>query len=256
MLDQLGAEYDALLLTCGEVDPAQVQQWGLAAAKRGIQIDRNTFQTDRIGVFAAGNAIRGKGLVVRSVADGKEVAAAIGQYLAGKPILGPAKPFSSRMGAVDESEVSELVQLSGSADRQTPCADSEYCAQDAASQSNRCLVCGCPSQGKCKLERYATIYRANPTHYGSERRAYELVGRHSSVLFEPGKCIKCELCVKIAAAAKEPLGLTFVGRGFDVRLDVPFRHEMDEAMSKVAAQCIEACPTGALMFAKDRVAPG
>ena len=31
-------------------------------------------------MFAAGNAIRGKGLVVRSVADGKEAAAAIDQF--------------------------------------------------------------------------------------------------------------------------------------------------------------------------------
>ena len=255
-LDELCVECDAVLLACGNVSSEQVQQWGLAAGKRGVEIDRATFQTGRPQVFAAGNAIRGKGLVVRSVADGKEVAEAMGQFLAGRPVLGPAKPFSSRMGSVDEEEVSQLVVLSSTDARETPCAGSEFCSDNAADQSNRCLVCGCPSQGKCKLERYAAVYRANPTHYSNGRRPYELVGRHSSVLFEPGKCIKCELCVQIAATAKEPLGLTFVDRGFDVRLDVPFNHGMDEALSKVACECIDACPTGALMFAKDRVAPG
>ena len=47
-------------------------------------------------------------------------------------------------------------------------------------------------------------------------------------------------------ARKEPLGLTFVGRGFDVRLQVPFQRNFDEALQKVAAECIAACPTGAL----------
>ena len=71
-----------------------------------------------------------------------------------------------------------------------------------------------------------------------------------SVLFEPGKCIKCELCVKIAAAAGEPLGLSFVGRGFDVELHVPFDGQMDEALTKVAAECVAACPTAALQLAR------
>ena len=255
-LDAICQEYDAVLLACGDVGLPQVQRWGLAAGKRGVKIDRTTFQTDRPGVFAAGNAIRGKGLVVRSVADGKEVAEAMGQFLAGRPIVGPAKPFSSRMGSVEEGEVSQLVVLSGTTRRETPGAGAEFRPDDATDQSNRCLVCGCPSQGTCKLERYAAVYRANPTRFSNQRRPYEVVGRHQLVLFEPGKCIKCELCVQIAAHAKEPLGLTFVGRGFDVRLDVPFNHGMDEALSQVAAECINACPTGALMFTKERVAPG
>lgn len=69
-------------------------------------------------------------------------------------------------------------------------------------------------------------------------------------MFEPGKCIKCELCVKIAAAAKEPLGLSFVGRGFDVELQVPFAGELEEALTQVAQQCVEACPTAALQWAR------
>ena len=41
---------------------------------RGIETRAGTYETDQRGVFAAGNAVRGKGLVVRSVADGKEAA--------------------------------------------------------------------------------------------------------------------------------------------------------------------------------------
>ena len=93
-------------------------------------------------------------------------------------------------------------------------------------------------------------YHADAGRFSGERRPFEVIGRESSVLFEPGKCIKCELCVKIAAGAKEPLGLSFVGRGFDVQLGVPFDGTMEEALGNVARQCIDACPTAAIRFAK------
>ena len=59
-----------------------------------------------------------------------------------------------------------------------------------------------------------------------------------------------ELCVKIAEAAQEPLGLSFVGRGFDVQLAVPFGRDMNDALTDVAEECVAACPTAALQFAK------
>ena len=68
------------------------------------------------------------------------------------------------------------------------------------------------------------------------------------MVYEPGKCIDCGLCVEIAEAAGEPLGLAFVGRGFLVRVGVPFDRSLDEALTKVAAECVAACPTAALSF--------
>ena len=55
-----------------------------------------------------------------------------------------------------------------------------------------------------------------------------------------------QLCIEIAAEAKEPLGLAFIGRGFDVRVGVPFDRSMAEALGRVARQCVEACPTAAM----------
>ena len=46
--------------------------------------------------------------------------------------------------------------------------------------------------------------------------------------------------------AKEPLGLTFVGRGFDVRLGVPFSKDIAQGLRTTARTCAEVCPTGAL----------
>jgi ferredoxin len=247
-LDDLCATYDVVLLACGAVPQEQLVHWGLTVGPRGLKVDRESHQTERQAVFAAGSLIRGKSMVVRSAADGKEVAASIDKFLAGKPARGPGRPFSSRMGRIDPEEMTTFVAGAGPAERTTPPSGSDYTAAEASDQSHRCLACGCRAHGNCRLERYAEMYGVDTGRFGSHRRPYEVIGRDGSVMFEPGKCIKCELCVQIALRAKEPLGLSFVGRGFDVRVSVPFAGDMDDGLQKVAAECIAACPTGALAF--------
>ena len=79
--------------------------------------------------------------------------------------------------------------------------------------------------------------------------------QHPDVIYEPGKCIDCGICIEIATQAGEQLGLTFVGRGFDVRVAVPFEATLAEGLRQAAAQCVAACPTGALAF-KDTATAG
>ena len=249
-LDELSERFDAVLLACGATDKTQIEKWGLQASSRGITVAKGTFETNSPGVFSAGNALRGRGLVVRSVADGKEAAEAIGQYLEGKTIVPLGRPFSSRVGKLQEGEMEEF--LAGAND--SPRLDGDGSHPQTLSlpivsqQAHRCLSCGCIAQGNCKLEQYAIAYGADPGKYQSGRRAFVRVNRGGSVIYEPGKCINCELCIKIAAESDNALGLTFVGRGFDVRVGVPFDGTMEEALGDVAARCIAACPTGALYF--------
>jgi NADH dehydrogenase/NADH:ubiquinone oxidoreductase subunit G len=81
-----------------------------------------------------------------------------------------------------------------------------------------------------------------------ERRRFEQQLHPCGVIFEPGKCILCGICVKLTALAAEPLGLTFVGRGFDVQVAAPFNRTIEEGLQKVAGECVRHCPTGALAF--------
>ena len=46
----------------------------------------------------------------------------------------------------------------------------------------------------------------------------------------------------------EPLGLAFVGRGFDVRIGVPFGGTLSDAFTVAADECVRSCPTAALAF--------
>jgi NADH dehydrogenase/NADH:ubiquinone oxidoreductase subunit G len=79
-----------------------------------------------------------------------------------------------------------------------------------------------------------------------KRPPVDPIQRFDNVLLEPGKCIKCGICVEITRAAGVVPGLTFVGRGLSSRVRVPFGEPLASGLGEVALQCVRACPTGAL----------
>jgi ferredoxin len=118
-------------------------------------------------------------------------------------------------------------------------------------EAARCLHCDCRAAGNCSLQQYAENYGPDPGRFRQQRRRFELHRRPGGILFEPGKCILCGICVNIAKRAAEPLGLTFIGRGFDVRVGAPMNREFAEGLQRVAAECAECCPTGAIVLAAE-----
>ena len=246
---KLVKSHDAVLIACGATALEQAGAWNLKTTSRGIEV-AHTYQTQLPNLFAAGNAIRLKGLVVRSVADGKEAAVSIDQYLRGQVVLGPDKPFTTKIGLMGKEELQRFSAGAAMEARHDPASGKGrgFDADEASIQAARCLHCDCRGLHTCKLRKYADLYSADPRRYKGQRREFEQDAHHADVIFEPGKCIDCGLCIQIAAAAGESLGLTFVGRGFNVRVAVPLDGHLNEALSRAAAQCVAACPTAALTF--------
>jgi len=129
---------------------------------------------------------------------------------------------------------------------QPPTGLSLAIAQEAA----RCLQCGCPSAAACKLRLYAGEYRAQAGRFRGERRTLEPDLSHAEIIYEPGKCILCGLCLRIAEEAGEARGLCFIGRGFTTRMAVPLDGALAEGLKKSARACAKACPSGALSLKK------
>ena len=81
---------------------------------------------------------------------------------------------------------------------------------------------------------------------GEDRKLIRKLNHHPSIIYEPGKCIKCGICVRITKKEGEELGFTFIGRGFDVQIGVPLNQTLEKGLQIVAEKCVEECPTGAL----------
>jgi ferredoxin len=260
---------------------------GLEMAPGGIKIQAETFRTSRRGVFAAGRATKPIAQLVRAMAEGQAAAGCIHQFLSGQEIRRPDRPFSSIMGRLEKDELKQFVpagqdrsadlrsavskasglhgsdvpptlkrdaaQAADSAPAATPC---DACAgfttqEQAASEASRCLHCDCPSSGHCALQHYAQAYSADAGRFHQQRRRFERQAQPGGVIFEPGKCIRCGICVKLTELGGEPLGLAFIGRGFQAHIGAPFNHSFEEGLLRTAEECVSHCPTGALVRRTD-----
>jgi NADH dehydrogenase/NADH:ubiquinone oxidoreductase subunit G len=123
-----------------------------------------------------------------------------------------------------------------------------FAPAEARQEAGRCLHCDCRAAGNCRLQEYAEAYGANPNRFPRHRRSFEQQLHPAGVIFEPGKCILCGICVRLARQGGEPVGLTFVGRGFNVRVAAPLNKPFADGLRKVAAECVKHCPTGAITF--------
>jgi NADH dehydrogenase/NADH:ubiquinone oxidoreductase subunit G len=52
--------------------------------------------------------------------------------------------------------------------------------------------------------------------------------------------------VRIAEKYQEGLGLTFIGRGFEMVVGVPFNETLASGLRNAAEEVAEKCPTGAI----------
>ena len=186
-------------------------------------------------------------LNVRAVGNGKTAALWADKYL--KSVAGPAQHalFESRIGPMEHSELEDL-RVHSENREVMPAAPVAGPLGELQEEAGRCLHCDCRKRVSCGLRKWATEYGAEKRKYlTTEERDFRIFGR-GSVLFEPGKCIRCGLCVAIAEKHGEDIGLAFTGRGFELEIRVPFDHDFDVALKKSAAECVEACPTAAISF--------
>ncbi len=239
-LDEILNSFAAVLLCTGPCDSETLQHSGLETQNGKPVLGHGTFSTSKPGVFATGTIVRSAtAMIVRSVADGREAAESIDRFLRnGKPIPSPST-FAVKLGKLDRKEIDVLAETSQP--EQVP-------SGEAAKESARCLHCDCRGREKCQLLKHSETYQAELKRFADgegERRSLE-IRRSGNIVFEPGKCIKCGLCVFVTRRAAEKTGLAFLGRGFDVRIGVPFDEPLSEALELCAAEAVRVCPTAAL----------
>jgi ferredoxin len=248
--EQLRTTYDATLIAIGERTRAELESLGLPAGGSGVQADPETGLTRLPSLFAAGSVVKPVRQLVRAMSEGESVARCIEQFVSGQPLRAPRRAFSSVMGRLEPGELELFLRGVNGEPRITPSRGLTFgfTPTEARSEASRCLHCDCRAAGHCALQHYAQQYGAEPNRFAKQRRRFRQELHPADVLFEPGKCILCGICIEIARQAAEPLGLTFVGRGFDVQVAAPLGRGFADGLQKVAAECVAHCPTGAIVF--------
>lgn len=248
-LKNLQETFDAVFLGPGNITENDLTALGLDKEQLPLKVDKNSMQTTIPGVFAGGDVRRKSKLAVRSLADGKNAAESIARFLEDKEVFKPLRPFNISMGKLEPEELDQLADSNEhdapvqSCDQQTGLNN-----EQAHKETKRCLHCDCRKADSCKLRIYAEDFGARTTRYRGKRRKFTRSNDHLEVVHEPGKCISCGICVKITEKQREALGLTFIGRGFDVKVAVPFDRSIKEGLTATAREVVNACPTGALAF--------
>jgi NADPH-dependent glutamate synthase beta subunit-like oxidoreductase len=232
-------QYDAVVVATGTLVD-EIRNWGFETNDRGIEADKKSYSTSLKGVFAIGNSLRSSRLSVRSVGQGREAAFSVARYLSINEIKGEPKLFNSHFGRLLEEEFSEYLKESVRNDK----ISSEgiksigFTAEEAIQEARRCLHCDCRDLENCKLRDLSGQYNSHQHRFaGNTRKA---ITKH----FAHG--IKCGICVRMTAKYQEKYGFSFIGRGFDVVIGVPFNESVAAGLAETSEKVAKACPTGAL----------
>jgi ferredoxin len=252
-LARLQRHFDAVVIAIGESDEATAEAIGLPWGHRGFEADRHTHAGPLESVFVAGSALSPSHMAVRAVASGRAAALSVDQFVRRKAIVPEGRPFNVTMGRLLREEALRLAADASVHGRIEPSRGegAGFNDEEAVREGLRCMHCDCRALPNCWLRALGEQYHAGTHAWHGQRRLFRRDATHPAIVFEPGKCIACGLCIEVAKRHEEELGLTFIGRGFDVRTAVPFGASLAEGLRGAALECAEVCPTGALVRADE-----
>ncbi|MCF7928433.1 MAG: FAD-dependent oxidoreductase [Spirochaetales bacterium] len=232
---------------------------GIPTNKWGeVETDGKTFRVED-NVFSTGDCQTGPATVVESVAGARLTAQSIAASFNGTKIT-EEPDFNVSRGHWQQLRKDDLVFLKQPAEqprteqRKIPMDQRlstmnevwyTFTKEEIMKEGERCLECSCTDKGECKLKEHSETYGAQPDAIGGEKLKFDYDTRHPEIIMDPGKCIKCGICVKTCREIINKSLLDFKFRGYGVRIGTAFGEPLPQSC-RDCGECIEACPVGAL----------
>lgn len=153
---------------------------------------------------------------------------------------------------------------------------------DAIAEAARCLECGCQANTDCDLRDYSTEYKATQTHpeykidvasndswqairaeetkVGLTRQKFAVDYSSEFIIFDANRCISCGQCIQACREQNVHGVLSFMNQSDGKPASRPEcrpnfgadKTLMGDSNCVQCGSCVQACPTGAMVDARDR----
>jgi predicted molibdopterin-dependent oxidoreductase YjgC len=104
------------------------------------------------------------------------------------------------------------------------------------------------------VARWNEEYGAEPARFGDDAATVEQPVKVDNPLYvrDYAKCILCYQCVDACGEQwQQTFAIGVAGRGFDARIATEYDVELPDSACVYCGNCIQVCPTGALMFTSE-----
>lgn len=251
---------DTIISAIGQkVEVSDIKDSSLALTKwETIQVNPDTCHTNLKNVFSAGDCVSGADLAVRAIGTGRCAAYSIDQYLNSVEITGAPKPYNISRGTLEEApeefylrakEIPKQIMPEIELNKRKTTFEEVvigFSDNQAKTETERCLECGCDKTDDCKLRKLAEKYDIDPKKFAGQMHKNIIDASHPKIKIEYGKCILCGLCVRTCSEIKHIDALGFAFRGFATIVCPPFGKSLNHTKCDDCMECVKICPTGAL----------
>jgi NADH-quinone oxidoreductase subunit G/[NiFe] hydrogenase diaphorase moiety small subunit/NADP-reducing hydrogenase subunit HndD len=107
----------------------------------------------------------------------------------------------------------------------------------------------CYKNGNCELQRLASEYKIMTQDFIplAPQKKHTIDMFSPSIIKDDSKCIRCQRCVRTCAEIQGVNALTVAYKGDEMKIATFFEKSMNDVVCTTCGQCINHCPTGALV---------
>jgi NADP-reducing hydrogenase subunit HndD len=107
----------------------------------------------------------------------------------------------------------------------------------------------CYKNGKCELQKLTAEYKIVDQEFTELHKslAHSLDSNSPSIIKDNSKCIRCQRCVRTCKEFQGVNALSVAYKGHNMRISTFLEKPMIEVVCTFCGQCVNHCPTGALI---------